>query len=264
MTKSHGQFWTFLARTPWRQISWERELRMWAGLVLFAFVTMHLMNHALGVLGVQTMEAAQEWRVFLWRTWPGTIALYGAAAVHGPRLEAHRIEARLPHAIRGRCSDLPGLSIPMLVVEHAIGTRYGSAYLGTDDLPGRLTCPLSRQIAWQTALVLVAWFHGIIGSTTSFVISPGSAGCGARLRARILAALLAIAGFVSMGARHSPSISRPAYTPEQMAGLHQAAQLSHQLLAGTGRLGDGDHAGRRPRSTHERHRAPCASWATER
>src|SRR5690606_27387324 len=165
MTKSHGQFWTFLARTPWRQISWERELRMWAGLVLFAFVTMHLMNHALGVLGVQTMEAAQEWRVFLWRTWPGTIALYGAAAVHvGLALKriAFRRACRMP--FEEGVQICLGLAIPMLVVEHAIGTRYGSAYLGTDDsyqVVLRVLYP--GQIAWQTALVLVAWFHGIIG-----------------------------------------------------------------------------------------------------
>lgn len=240
MAKSHGQSWTFLARIPWREISWERELRMWAGLVLFAFVTMHLMNHALGVLGVQTMEAAQEWRVFLWRTWPGTIALYGAAAVHvGLALKriAFRRACRMP--FEEGVQICLGLAIPMLVIDHAIGTRYGSAYLGTDDsYQAILRILYPEQVAWQTALVLVAWFHGIIGIHYVIRHKPWFG----RVRELGFALafalpLLAIAGFVSAGREAlTLDLPGPVYTPEQMAGLHQAADLSHQLLAGTAAL----------------------------
>src|SRR5438105_12900502 len=62
--------------------AWEREARLWAGIVLFVFVTMHLLNHALGVFGVAVMEAVQKPRIALWQSTPGTVALYGAFLVH--------------------------------------------------------------------------------------------------------------------------------------------------------------------------------------
>ena len=94
-------------RASWRRVAWEREVRMWAGFVLFAFLTMHLLNHALGIFGLATMEAVQVWRVWLWRTWPGTIALYGAAFLHvaladpsGLGEASAILERRLGHAVQ--------------------------------------------------------------------------------------------------------------------------------------------------------------------
>src|SRR3954447_18617200 len=62
--------------------AWEREARLWAGIVLFVFVTMHLLNHALGVFGIAVMEAVQQPRIALWQSPPGTVALSGAFLVH--------------------------------------------------------------------------------------------------------------------------------------------------------------------------------------
>src|SRR5947207_1197360 len=110
-----------------RHWAWEREARLWAGVVLFVFVTMHLLNHTLGVFGVAVMEAVQRPRMALWQSLPGTVLLYGAFLVHAV--------LALKRMARRRFSRLPpdealqialGLLIPYLIIDHVVGTRVQS------------------------------------------------------------------------------------------------------------------------------------------
>jgi len=227
-------------RAALRNVHWEREIRLWSGLVLFAFVTMHLLNHAIGVLGVPTMEAVQHWRVFIWRSWPGTVALYGAAALHvGLTLKriALRTPCRMP--IEEGLQIVLGLAIPALVLEHALNTRYGSSILSTDDsYTAVLTRIYPNQIAWQTILVLVAWFHGIIGIHYVVRHKPWFE----RVREIGFALafsipLLAIAGFLAAGREAASTVhSEIALAPEQVTGLQQMVEISYQLLIAGGLL----------------------------
>src|ERR1700682_3084266 len=59
-----------------------RDLRLGSGLVLFAYVTAHLTNHALGLVSVSVAEAGLRVAVAFWHSHPGTVLLYGAAAIH--------------------------------------------------------------------------------------------------------------------------------------------------------------------------------------
>ena len=56
--------------------------RLGSGLVLFAFALGHFLNHALGLVSVDAMEAMQAVRSGFWRSPPGTVLLYGALAIH--------------------------------------------------------------------------------------------------------------------------------------------------------------------------------------
>ncbi len=216
------------------KVAWEREIRLWAGLVLFAFVTLHLVNHALGVFGIATMEVMQEWRVWLWRTWPGVIALYGAAAIH-MTLALKRIVLRrtwrMP--IEEAAQIVLGLTIPILVYEHALGTHYAARWLGVDD-----TYPAVLQRIWsghpikQMLLVLVAWFHGVIGIHYVFRSRPWF------IRFRDLGLVLAflvplfsIAGFIS-AAREAMQLTVPgaALTPEQAEAFSIVSQRAQWFL----------------------------------
>ncbi|MEE4235252.1 MAG: adenylate/guanylate cyclase domain-containing protein, partial [Anderseniella sp.] len=49
-----------------------RNVRLVSGLVLFAFVTAHLANHALGLVSLEVMEAFRDVRTALTRSLPGT------------------------------------------------------------------------------------------------------------------------------------------------------------------------------------------------
>lgn len=59
-----------------------QRLRLASGLVLFAYVATHLLNHALGLISVQAAEAGRWWFTAFWRHPLGTIALYGGLLTH--------------------------------------------------------------------------------------------------------------------------------------------------------------------------------------
>jgi adenylate cyclase len=59
-----------------------RRLRMASGLVLFAYVVTHLVNHSLGIVSVAAMEAMLAWVHPVWTSIPGTAVIYGAFLVH--------------------------------------------------------------------------------------------------------------------------------------------------------------------------------------
>ena len=52
-----------------------RSLRLASGLVLFTYITAHLVNHALGLVSLKTAEAGLEFAVEVWGSWPGTVLL---------------------------------------------------------------------------------------------------------------------------------------------------------------------------------------------
>ena len=67
----------FSLRPPTR-----RNLRWASGLVLMAYVTAHLLNHSLGIYSFAAAETVLRGVQKFWHSLPGTVLLYGAAAVH--------------------------------------------------------------------------------------------------------------------------------------------------------------------------------------
>ena len=135
---------------------WERSARLWSGLILFTFVLTHLLNHALGIFGIATMEYFQLWRVGLWRSMIGTALLYGAAIVHLvfvlKRIIGRRTW-RMP--MREALQIAFGLAIPFLLYEHALGTRYVAEFAGVNDAYGvtlQHLWPLAAQQRWYQML----------------------------------------------------------------------------------------------------------------
>ncbi len=59
-----------------------RRTRLFCGLVLFAYVTLHFANHALGNISVDAMEKGLPLQKMLWQSPPGAILLYGALLTH--------------------------------------------------------------------------------------------------------------------------------------------------------------------------------------
>ena len=160
--------------TPPRRLVWARALRRsrdaqtWrlaSGLLLFAFSLTHFLNHGLGHVSLEAMEQMQEVRRAVWRSWPGSILLYGSFALHaGLALWklARRRSWRLPPWDGAQIAL--GLAIPLLAVGHVVGTRGLNACCGFDD---RYTTTL--RILWpdlapsQSLLLVVVWLHAMIG-----------------------------------------------------------------------------------------------------
>jgi len=59
-----------------------RQLRLSSGLVMLAYVTMHLLNHAVGLVSLEAMEDVL-WYVFrIWTNRPAQVLLYGSFLIH--------------------------------------------------------------------------------------------------------------------------------------------------------------------------------------
>ena len=145
------------------------RLRMSSGLVLFAYVVTHLVNHSLGIVSLAAMEGMLGWVHPVWTSFPGTIAIYGAFLVHlavafFALWERRTLKLRPLEALQ----YLLGFSVPFLAATHVAGTRINDSLLGGDGshyskvLAGLWYAEPLNGVA-QIALLLFAWVHVCIG-----------------------------------------------------------------------------------------------------
>jgi adenylate cyclase len=143
---------------------WQR-LRIFSGLVLLVFAFFHLLNHALGIWGIGPMEAFQHWRVPIQRWLPISILILAAFFTH-LFLNLWRIATRSTWRMpvwEGVQIAL-GLSIPVLLMQHAPYLRAAAAIDGVSTAYSRVLPGLWNELAWnQTILVIIVWAHGCIG-----------------------------------------------------------------------------------------------------
>jgi len=145
----------------------ERRLRLYTGLVLAAFIVSHFINHSLGLLSLDTMEAYRRVNALVWQHPVGTIALYGSFIVHGS-LALYALYRRTTlrmHWWEAMQLSL-GLLVPPLIAIHVIGTRLSQSLLGFNvDYPWILYVQWSnaRPLVQQPVLVLVVWAHLVLG-----------------------------------------------------------------------------------------------------
>ena len=145
-----------------------RRVRLGTGLVLFAYVTTHFLNHAAGLISLEALEASRRVFVWVWRLMPFTLALYGSLSIHlGLAFVAlyRRRSLRMPPWEAAQL--LLGLAIPPLLFIHILGTRVAHTFYGLDDL---YTYVLLVQWVFspgyalqQVAVLLIAWLHACIG-----------------------------------------------------------------------------------------------------
>jgi adenylate cyclase len=145
-----------------------RRIRLVSGLILFTFLTTHLMNHALGLISLATMEVGRTWFLSLWRNPLGTLALYGALAAHiGLALWAlyQRRHVRMPAWEAAQL--ILGLLIPPLITAHIVGTRLAYTWFDATDSYTRVVLGLwmlrPERGALQALALIIAWTHGCIG-----------------------------------------------------------------------------------------------------
>jgi adenylate cyclase len=145
-----------------------RQIRLGCGLVLFAYLISHFLNHALGNISMEALAAGVYYHVLFWRFPPVAIVFYGAALAHtglGIWALYKRLEFRWK-AIEPLQLVL-GLSIPVLIISHIVGVRLGQSLFDHEKLyPQELYAFWVARPAriWLMSLVLIiAWVHGCIG-----------------------------------------------------------------------------------------------------
>ncbi len=155
-----------------------RRLRLASGLVMFAYVTTHFVNHSLGLVSVQLMDRVLIQVYGVWASRLGTILLYGAFAIHYClALWAlwKRRSLRMPPAEAAQL--ILGFSIPFLLTEHVVTTRVADTFFGGDYgyyasvlLQYGVLAP-SRGVM-QLVVLVVAWVHAVIGLRFSLMLKP--------------------------------------------------------------------------------------------
>ena len=111
-----------------------RHLRLITGLVMLTYVSMHLLNHSLGLFSTALAEEGLRVSISLWQSTPGTVALYGAFAIHfsmALRTIYRRRHWKLPFIEWVRLWS--GFSLPLLLIGHAVSTRIAASPAGSAD-----------------------------------------------------------------------------------------------------------------------------------
>jgi adenylate cyclase len=217
----------------WGLHSLERSARLWSGIVLMVFVTSHLLNHALGVFGLDVMSAVQTWRSDIWRSGLGSALLYGAAGVHAG--------LALKRAVGRRTWRMPvvealqialGVAIPFMLIGHVVGTRAASSFAGADDSYVHVLRHLwPDNAAFQTAALLVVWTHGVIGLHYAFHTRRWFRKIRATFAtAAVLIPALALAGFAASG-REALNAATPRLVPTAAENVFKAAWLADGRMA---------------------------------
>ena len=215
-----------------------RDLRLASGLVLFTYLTVHLTNHALGLISLAVAEAGLRAAVAFWHSAAGTALLLGAAGVHvALALLAvyERCTLRMP-AVQALRVVL-GLWMPIVLITHYTGTRIAYERYGDSSDYARVVAALWTPEGGgrQLALLVPGWLHGCLGLRFAF----GGRRWYRRAQPLLFAAalllpVLAALGFLAMGRElvHTASM-RPPGAAVDLVGDHDIAlaQVRNQLLA---------------------------------
>ena len=109
------------------------DVRSATGLIIGLYVTMHLSNHALGLISVEAQEAVRPWVMTLWHSPPGQVLLYGSLITHAAM--ALLILFRRRHYYMPAWEGIQillGLTIPYLLLVHIVNTRGTRILTGID------------------------------------------------------------------------------------------------------------------------------------
>jgi adenylate cyclase len=142
-------------------------LRSATGLVIGLYVTMHLSNHALGLISVRAQEAVRPWVMALWHSPPGQVLLYGSLGVHATVALIVLFRRRNYYMPAWEATQiLLGLIIPYLLLVHIVNTRGTRILTGIDidytyEIANLWVDPWTR--FRQIALVLLVWGHFAVG-----------------------------------------------------------------------------------------------------
>ena len=202
-----------------------RRLRLVTGLILFVYVTTHLINHALGLISYQAMEEGRLWFLALWRNPVGTLALYGALMTHFLlALWAIYDRRNLRYGWGDGVQLALGISIPLLLALHIIGNRGAFELAGTDDKYAfvlLIQFLFKPELAYyQSFAMFAAWIHGCMGLFYWLRLKPWFGRASTLLfSCALLLPVLAFLGYIDGGREVLALYQDPAWKKATMASI---------------------------------------------
>lgn len=204
-----------------------RQLRLTTGIILFAFLISHFLNHAMGNVSLDAMEEALNTHHRLWGEQPGKAIFYIAALVHmllgiWMLYERRQFRYRATEATQ----LVLGLSIPVLIIAHIAGVRLAYDLFANEKYYSQVLALYvsthQHMFALQFLVLIVAWTHGCIGLYFWFRLRP--------LFQKFAPVLLAIAVLLpaaaALGAYQGAKTAQQLYQSEQW----RAQNLSEKHL----------------------------------
>jgi adenylate cyclase len=145
-----------------------RQVRLACGLVLFAYLVSHFLNHALGNISMDALAAGVWYHTAFWQFLPVAITFYTAVLVHtGLGIWALYERRQFRWKAIEPLQLVLGLSIPALIITHIVGVRLGHTLFGHEKLYPQVF--FAYWIVWPYkiwlifAVLIIAWIHGCIG-----------------------------------------------------------------------------------------------------
>jgi adenylate cyclase len=144
-----------------------RQIRLTCALVLFTYLLSHFVNHALGNISMDALQAGVVIHAAIWQFFPVAVIFYTSALVHTSLgiwalYERRQFQRRAVEPLQ----LVLGLSIPALIVAHVVAVRLGENLYDIDrSYPQVFAAWISSPLRlWAMyTVVLVAWIHGCIG-----------------------------------------------------------------------------------------------------
>jgi adenylate cyclase len=201
-----------------------QRLRLATGLILFTFAATHFLNHSLGLVSLQAMEAMQHWRKAVTRSWPGSTILLSAFVIH-VLLALYKLSLRLTWRLPfwEAAQIVTGFSIPLFLITHVVFNRGAASLAGTDDTYAFELNNIWPELALEhAALLLCVWLHGCIGLHYWLSLAPWYRHARQLLFAMAVALpVTALAGFSVAGRQVEAQLAVPG-AAEQLQVLSRA------------------------------------------
>jgi adenylate cyclase len=145
-----------------------RQVRLGCGLVLFAYLVSHFLNHALGNISLEALAVGVHYHILFWQFPPVGMVFYAAVLIHtGLGIWALYQRRQFHWKAMEPLQLLLGLSIPALAIAHLAGVRFANALFGTEKLYPQVFYAewvVARPKMWMLfALLVICWIHGCIG-----------------------------------------------------------------------------------------------------
>ena len=211
-----------------------RDMRLYTGLVIAVFITSHLINHALGLISINAMENYRKAHGAIWQSPPGVVALYGSIIIHFllalyALYKRSHLRLRLSTAIQLAF----GLMVPLLLIEHVIGSRlipflfdfeatyfYSLSFLWLND----------ANFWKQTALIFIVWTHLCVGLHFWLRVKPIFEKYEALFYSvATVIPLLGWLGFIQAGKLIERKATNPGWLQSVRKGLTEAPQSEVQF-----------------------------------
>ena len=217
-----------------------RTLRLWTGLFWMVFVASHLINHALGLISLEAMEAGRIVFLAVWRDNPLEALLSITLLLHiGLGLFTLYSRRNLRLSVPEGLQWVLGLVTVPLLAGHLLGTAAAHEFFGVDD-----TYAFVLWVTWvegggikQILLLTVVWLHGSLGVYFWFRLKPWFGRAAPYLfGVALLLPVVAVLGFVEGGREVAALAAQEGWTQSMFEAINIPSASEGETLRSVERL----------------------------